>query len=1023
MGRKFAARGCGALMLGMVAGQAMGVSIDWKNPGAWVASGVERVEPVAVLRAAKATPTAARVIVRLAQTPTAAERAALKEAGLALLSPLGGGAYFAHVDAAADADALALRVVEATGVRREHKLHPDLAVATPPVWSVLATRAERHLGVTDTNPLVAAYVVLHADVDALDPAMNELLAAHAGVVRDHAVSVNALVVEAPLDQLLRLADDDRVQWIEPPLPRMSENNESNRVLVQANQAQAAPYNLDGSGVTVFVYDGGRVRPTHQDFGGRASVIDGSNQSNHATHVAGTIGGGGNVNAAHRGMAPGVTIVSAGFQHDGSGIFLYTNPGDTETDYAAALAAGADLSNNSIGSNIGPNGFGCQYEGDYGVMAGVIDNMVRGSLGAPITIFWAAGNERGSQCGSGYFTSPPPANNKNSITVGAVNSNNDSMTSFSSWGPSDDGRIRPVIVAPGCQSGGDGGVTSTSSSSDTAYTTMCGTSMASPTAAGVGALVLQDFRNNFSQAGDPSNQLMKAFLVHGAADIGNAGPDYQNGYGSIRAVDTIDFVRTGNFEEASVDQGGVKTYTVNVTEQDSELKITIVWDDPAATPNIAIALVNDLDLVVTDPNGVQHFPWTLDPANPAAPAVRNRADRLNNIEQVFVADPVPGTWFVEIRGHDVPQGPQSVAIAATPSLGDGYLGVGLESLAPDLLPPGEPLPVRALVSVGIDTLVPGSVLLNYRNNGGAFVAVPMSDAGGGAYESVIPGALCGNDIEFFVTAQGAVAGAVSVPSQGAAAPFVTDIGVVQTPFSDDFTTDQGWIAGQPGDNATTGRWERAAPQATAAQPGSALFGDLCFVTGAAANGGVGGNDIDGGRTTLLSPALDLSGLGANFEISYWRWYSNSAGASPNADVFTIDISPDNGQTWVNVEVVGPAGPQTNGGWFQHRFTPAALIPLTDQVRMRFIAADEGPGSVVEAALDGFRIEGLTCDNPFPGCSVADLAPPFGELNFFDLAAYLALFNAGDPGADLAEPIGVLNFFDVAAYLGRFNAGCP
>jgi hypothetical protein len=139
MGRKFAARGCAAVMLGMVAGQAMGVSIDWKNPGAWVASGVERVEPVAVLRAAKATPTASRVIVRLARTPTAAERASLKNAGLALLAPLGGGTFFAHVDAGADADALALRVVEATGVRREHKLHPDLAVATPPAWSVLAT--------------------------------------------------------------------------------------------------------------------------------------------------------------------------------------------------------------------------------------------------------------------------------------------------------------------------------------------------------------------------------------------------------------------------------------------------------------------------------------------------------------------------------------------------------------------------------------------------------------------------------------------------------------------------------------------------------------------------------------------------------------------------------------------------------------------------------------------------------------------------------------------------------------------
>lgn len=60
---------------------------------------------------------------------------------------------------------------------------------------------------------------------------------------------------------------------------------------------------------------------------------------------------------------------------------------------------------------------------------------------------------------------------------------------------------------------------------------------------------------------------------------------------------------------------------------------------------------------------------------------------------------------------------------------------------------------------------------------------------------------------------------------------------------------------------------------------------------------------------------------------------------------------------------------------------------------------------------------------PGCSPADLAEPYGVLNFFDLAAYLDLFNAGDPAADLAPPFGVLNFFDLAAYLDLYNAGCP
>ncbi len=1019
MGRRYAARGGLVVALGLVAGQAVGVPVDWKNPGAWRPQGVDAVQPVGVLREAAAV--GGRVIVRLPETATAAQREAMKASGMELLAPLGNGAYFARIDAGADAGLLASRVAAASMIRREHKLHADWTAPVLPTWAVLSARSESHPGVSEANPLVAAYVVMHADVEATAPEVEALVRAHAGVVRDAAVSVNALVVEAPLDALMRLADDPRVQWIEPPLPRMGTTNDSNRALVQANEAQQAPYALDGSGVTVFVYDGGRVRASHRDFDGRATVIDSSSTANHATHVAGTIGGSGSVTFNNRGMAPGVSIISAGFEYDGSGVFLYTNPGDAEQDYSAAIAMGADLSNNSIGSNIGPNGFPCAYEGDYGVMAGVIDNIVRGSLGSPITIFWAAGNERGWSCGSGYNTSPPPANNKNAITVGAVNSNNDTMTNFSSWGPSDDGRVRPVIVAPGCQSNGDNGVTSTSSSSDTSYTSMCGTSMASPTAAGVGALVLQDFRANFPSWGDPSNQLMKAFLIHAAHDLGNPGPDYQFGYGSIRAVDTIDFVRTGRFAEAEVDHGGVKTYTVQVAPGDPQLKITAVWDDPAATPNVATALVNDLDLIVTDPNGARHYPWTLNPANPGAPATRDRADHLNNIEQVLVDNPTPGTWLVEIRGHDVPQGPQGVAIAATPTLGPGYLAIGLDTPAPTLLPPGTPLPVRVSVEQGIDTLVPGSVQLSYRTTGGAFQTVAMADLGGGSFEAVVPGGVCGSDLEFFVTAQGDLAGSVSVPSQGAAAPFATEIGVLETPFYDDFSTDLGWSTSAAGDNATSGRWERGAPAGTIAQPSGALFGSLCYVTGAPSLGGDGGNDVDNGRTTLTTPRLDLTGIGANFEISYWRWYSNSAGAAPNADVFTVDISADDGQTWVNVEVVGPTGPQTSGGWFQHRFTPSSLIPLTDRVRMRFIAADEGAGSLVEAALDGFRIEGVSCDAL--GCAAADIAEPYGSVDFFDLAAYLNLFNAQDAAADLAEPFGAFNFFDVAAYLDLYLQGCP
>ena len=88
-----------------------------------------------------------------------------------------------------------------------------------------------------------------------------------------------------------------------------------------------------------VYDAGTARSTHVDFGGRLTVRDGSGQHFHATHVAGTIGGSGSASGGvNRGMAPAVTIESYGFEYDGTGTFLYTNPGDFEADYADAIAS-------------------------------------------------------------------------------------------------------------------------------------------------------------------------------------------------------------------------------------------------------------------------------------------------------------------------------------------------------------------------------------------------------------------------------------------------------------------------------------------------------------------------------------------------------------------------------------------------------------------------------------------------------------------------------------------------------------
>jgi hypothetical protein len=631
---------------------------------------------------------ARHVVLQFDRPVTPAERVRLEAAGVRLLSYVGDNAFFASL---AGERPVALGQIAglrcALPVERNWKLHAAIVAGEWPAWAVVAgskasvdrleagsTRSSTK-STTNKDMIVAAYVLFHGDV-ALDEAVG-VCQQHGAHIRSRLRAINGLVIELPAERVAALADEDGVQWIEPPLPRLSPVNNDVRARVGADIVQAPPYGLDGAGVTVLVYDGGAALASHPDFGGRLHVGDLSATSYHATHVAGTIGGSGAASGGvYRGMAPGVRLESYGFEQLG-GIrpgFLYTDPGDLESDYAAAVAAGADIANNSIGSNVEANGYDCAWQGDYGAVSQLIDAIVRGSLGTPFRVVWAGGNERqGARCnveGYGeYYSVAPPAGAKNHITVGAVNSDDDTMTSFSSWGPTDDGRLKPDVVAPGCQITDDRGVTSCGA--DWLYMTLCGTSMACPAVTGLGALLLQDFRQHHPGAPDFRNSTLKILLAHTAVDRvaedDNPGPDYRYGYGSVRVQPAVELLRSGNFLEGVVDQHGVHSAVVVVQPGQTQLKATLAWDDAPAAPNADPVLVNDLDLRVFDATNHQYFPWTLDPLNPGAPAVRTQADQVNNIEQVVIDNPAPGAYRVEVYGFNVPQGPQPFSMCATPRL--------------------------------------------------------------------------------------------------------------------------------------------------------------------------------------------------------------------------------------------------------------------------------------------------------------------------------------------------------------------
>lgn len=463
------------------------------------------------------------------------------------------------------------------------------------------------------------------------------------------------VIDAKLDVALvrDLASRDELRWFEPISEEYDLANNGLRVDAEVNGAQGL--GLSGTGVVMGMWDSGVPDITHPDLAGRITVAEaGLLTTPHATHVSGTAigdgtnseneGGGG---LQWRGVATGSSLISYGIDDHLA-----------ETD-SAIVQYDIDLSTNSWVYPVGPAN--CDLYGDYASSAPEFDAIVTGAYGKPIPVLFAAGNERDDgDCSivanGGYSCIPPPGTAKNVITVAAHQSDAGHMTPFSSWGPTDDGRMKPDLSGPGCQMSGDFGITSTGLGG--AYGTMCGTSMATPAVAGGVAMILEEWAARFTGAPRPATS--KALLGGFAEDRATAGPDYRFGLGAMQLHPTIEALQTMTTVEDVVADGATETFTFEVPASWSELKVTLVWDDPAASELADTVLVNDLDLELIAPTAGTFLPFVLDPANPTAAAVPG-TNRLDNVEQVVVASPEAGTWTARVIGFDVPQGPQEFSV--------------------------------------------------------------------------------------------------------------------------------------------------------------------------------------------------------------------------------------------------------------------------------------------------------------------------------------------------------------------------
>jgi hypothetical protein len=454
-----------------------------------------------------------------------------------------------------------------------------------------------------------------------------------------------------------------------------------------------------------IWDAGRIRTTHQELEGRVVLRDAAaTNDNHATHVAGTLIATGK-NAAAKGMAYGAANLQAwDFNFDipeiagAAGSLLVSNHsyGSTSgwrfnSNRSPRWEWWGDISVSTTEDNkFGQYNFQARdldqiaYYNPYFLMVKAAGNNRTENGPAEGASFWRINATRtawelvearpaGMSSNNSFESIPTYGNSKNMLMVGAVEPLSNGyqqpsdvkIAAFSSWGPTDDGRIKPDLVGNGV------GVNSSVASNDGAYATYNGTSMASPNVAG-SLFLLQEHYANLHNGAIMRAATLKGLAIHTADEAGAApGPDYVHGWGLLNTQKAAAVIsNTGGrhaLYERMLAQG--ETYTLKVTAAGSgPLVITISWTDPEGASSSATLLndrapklVNDLDVRVAQ--GFSTFqPWVLDPANPGFPATFGDNTR-DNVEQVFIANPLPGeTYTINVRHKGkLQRGPQAYAL--------------------------------------------------------------------------------------------------------------------------------------------------------------------------------------------------------------------------------------------------------------------------------------------------------------------------------------------------------------------------
>jgi Subtilase family/Secretion system C-terminal sorting domain len=564
------------------------------------------------------------VLIQFTQVPNQSLVQQLGNKGITLLNYVPNYAYTAIITQKLTPQILQqLKIRSIFKIDASFKIQSSLLKQNMPAWAV------KQIGTVDVVVNISKAVTI-------GEAKEYLLQKNYTIENTDWSNYHVLTVRTSQQKIEDLASIPFIEYVEPIAPEAKDLNNEMRNNARANMLNAplsaGGEGLNGSGVTIGIGDNG-APVTHIDTKDRIINRSAGLFKDHTHHVSGIMAGAGIKEELLRGMAAAATLVSS--LHYG----ILQNAATFVADYAMMAT------NNSWGYYVGD----CDIAGTYDTYSRMTD-LQAFELPNLLHVF-AVGNDGSNTC-PGYatgFHTALAANQsaKNDIVVGWGDKDY-KISPGSSFGPVNDGRLKPEI----CATGSD--VNSTYPNNN--YSHGWGSSMASPNVAGAYALLVEKFRQLNSGA-NPKSALMKALLMNGANDVDNPGPDYKTGYGWLHLPRSLDMMKNNRYINTTIAQAATNTHTITVPANTAQLKVMVYWHDPAASVFATQTLVNDIDLEVQTPASSTILPWKLDtiPANVYNNATRG-AEHINNHEQVTIDNPTAGTYTIKIKGTAINAGP-------------------------------------------------------------------------------------------------------------------------------------------------------------------------------------------------------------------------------------------------------------------------------------------------------------------------------------------------------------------------------